>query len=166
MEYTIHLGEDTLNELDKIVNGGVEVEPLEVTENGEYTAPEGKAYSPVSVNVEGGGGGSSDLKTVKINVVATNNGRLVYTTITDGILNNAQLNGSGEIDALVEYDGEVYYVIISGKGIAFDSVTFTNAVNCEGDFSKPDDANSFGVFVTDINAEASITAEVTFESGT
>lgn len=31
--------------------GGVEVEPLSVTENGTYTADEGKAYSPVSVNV-------------------------------------------------------------------------------------------------------------------
>lgn len=35
--------------------GGVTVEPLSVTANGEYTAPSGKAYSPVSVNVGGGG---------------------------------------------------------------------------------------------------------------
>ncbi len=31
--------------------GGVTVEPLSVTENGTYTAPSGKAYSPVTVNV-------------------------------------------------------------------------------------------------------------------
>ena len=31
--------------------GGVTVIPLEVTENGTYTAPHGKAYTPVSVNV-------------------------------------------------------------------------------------------------------------------
>lgn len=31
-----------------------EVEPLTVTENDTYTAPEGKAYSPVTVNVAGG----------------------------------------------------------------------------------------------------------------
>lgn len=31
--------------------GGVTVEPLTVTENGVYTAPSGKAYSPVSVEV-------------------------------------------------------------------------------------------------------------------
>jgi hypothetical protein len=31
--------------------GGVTVEPLSVTENGTYTAPTGKAYSPVSVDV-------------------------------------------------------------------------------------------------------------------
>lgn len=31
--------------------GGATVEPLSVTENGTYTAPSGKAYSPVNVNV-------------------------------------------------------------------------------------------------------------------
>ena len=35
--------------------GGVTVEALSVTENGTYTAPTGKAYSPVTVNVSGGG---------------------------------------------------------------------------------------------------------------
>lgn len=35
---------------------GVDVEPLTVTENGEYSE-EGVAYSPVTVNVSGGGGG-------------------------------------------------------------------------------------------------------------
>lgn len=33
----------------------VDVEPLSVTDNGTYTAPSGKAYSPVTVNVSGGG---------------------------------------------------------------------------------------------------------------
>lgn len=35
--------------------GSVIVEPLAVTENGVYTAPSGKAYSPVTVNVPSGG---------------------------------------------------------------------------------------------------------------
>lgn len=34
----------------------ITVEPLTVTENGTYTAPDGTAYSPVTVNVAGGGG--------------------------------------------------------------------------------------------------------------
>jgi hypothetical protein len=38
-----------------IPSGDVTVEELTVTENGTYTAPEGKAYSPVNVNVAGGG---------------------------------------------------------------------------------------------------------------
>ena len=36
-----------------IPSGDVTVEELTVTENGTYTAPEGKAYSPVSVTVAG-----------------------------------------------------------------------------------------------------------------
>lgn len=43
----------------KLSGGGggssIDVEPLSVTTNGTYTAPEGTAYSPVSVNVSGGG---------------------------------------------------------------------------------------------------------------
>ena len=34
--------------------GGVTVESLSVTGNGTYTAPAGKAYSPIVVNVPGG----------------------------------------------------------------------------------------------------------------
>lgn len=46
--------------LDDEGGGGssVIVESLSVTQNGTYTAPTGKAYSPVTVNVSGGGGGS------------------------------------------------------------------------------------------------------------
>ena len=42
----------------------IEVEPLSVTTNGTYTAPEGKAYSPVTVNVSGGGSANIDTKTI------------------------------------------------------------------------------------------------------
>lgn len=35
--------------------GYVETEELAISENGTYTAPSGKAYSPVTVNVSGGG---------------------------------------------------------------------------------------------------------------
>ncbi len=41
----------------------IEVEPLSVTTNGTYTAPTGKAYSPVTVNVSGGGGVNVDTVT-------------------------------------------------------------------------------------------------------
>lgn len=39
------------------ISTGAQVEPLSVTENGTYSAPTGYAYSPVTVNVSGGGGG-------------------------------------------------------------------------------------------------------------
>ena len=49
--------------------GGVTIEELNVTDNGTYTAPTGKAYSPVKVNVSGGG--SSDFTTAEVTVVNT-----------------------------------------------------------------------------------------------
>ena len=44
--------------------GSTTIEALNVTANGTYTAPSGKAYSPVTVNVSGGGGGSAEEKQV------------------------------------------------------------------------------------------------------
>lgn len=38
------------------ISTGAQVEPLSVTANGTYSAPTGYAYSPVTVNVSGGGG--------------------------------------------------------------------------------------------------------------
>lgn len=49
--------EDAVRLLGQNIGGGssVTVEALTATENKTYTAPEGKAYSPVTVNVSGGG---------------------------------------------------------------------------------------------------------------
>lgn len=58
----------------------IEVEPLSVTTNGTYTAPTGKAYSPVTVNVSGGG--SSDAVTGTL-TVASNVNTSTNTKITD-----------------------------------------------------------------------------------
>lgn len=44
--------EQTLNgSLSSIINRGVDVVSVDITTNGTYTAPSGKAYSPVNVNV-------------------------------------------------------------------------------------------------------------------
>jgi len=50
--------------------GNITVEPLSVTENDTYTAPTGKAYSPVTVNVSGG---SSEFSTAAITVTISSN---------------------------------------------------------------------------------------------
>ena len=47
----------------------IETEPLSVTENGTYTAPRGKAYTPVSVNVSGGGSATVATKTTTLSAV-------------------------------------------------------------------------------------------------
>lgn len=60
------LNDDVQNRtvLRQIVGGGsdITVEEVTFTDNGDYTAPEGKAYSPVHVNVAGG---SSDFSTAE-----------------------------------------------------------------------------------------------------
>ena len=44
-----------------VPTGSATIQPLTVTSNGTYTAPSGvDGYSPVTVNVSGGGGGSAD----------------------------------------------------------------------------------------------------------
>lgn len=57
--YPIYSGGEQYGEL-------IDVEELNVTENGTYTADRGVAYSPVNVNVEGGGGGMDNLLTLHL----------------------------------------------------------------------------------------------------
>ena len=66
MEYYVEFGEQTMKEITDALKG-VDVQELSVTQNGTYTAPEGKAYSPVKVNVSGGGG-SSDFSVAEVTI--------------------------------------------------------------------------------------------------
>ena len=50
--------------LDDEGTAAITVEPLSVTQNGTYTAPTGKAYSPVTVNVSGGSSSSVEKKQI------------------------------------------------------------------------------------------------------
>ena len=59
-EYPITREEEYLAEIAEH-GGGVTVEALSVTENGTYTADEGKAYSPVVVNVPNPSAGSIEI---------------------------------------------------------------------------------------------------------
>lgn len=52
MEYKVNLGDESIAAIaDMIKEQKVKVESKSITENGTYTAPSGKAYSPVTVNV-------------------------------------------------------------------------------------------------------------------
>ena len=64
--------------LSNILSGGVTVEPLSVTANGTYTAPTGKAYSPVTVNVPSSGGSATAYGW---NVVSTGSPSLYYLSV-------------------------------------------------------------------------------------
>ena len=51
--------------------GDITVESLTCTENKTYTAPEGKAYSPVTVNVSGGGEGALPFPKITVSLTIT-----------------------------------------------------------------------------------------------
>lgn len=74
------------------------ISPLSVTTNGTYTAPSGTAYSPVTVNVSGGGGAS--------NIVTG-----TFTGTTTGAAMDVTLNysGSGYPVAVMVYPSEGTY---------------------------------------------------------
>ena len=81
--------------------GGVTVEELNVTQNGDYSE-EGKAYSPVHVNVSGGGGGLDLLGTFQLGTLYNASGTQDVGTYTlkgfnpyDVLLSVIELNGAG-----------------------------------------------------------------------
>ena len=57
----------------------ITVEALTATENKTYTAPEGKAYSPVTVNVPAGGGGLEYEEGTWTPNADTNHGSILFT---------------------------------------------------------------------------------------
>ena len=94
----------------EVKSGGgssVEVESLSVTANGTYTAEEGKAYSPVTVNVQGGNGYGGDgtwarpLDMPKLDDMDISGGDVVYLTYdateVEGFCDISVKRSSGDI---------------------------------------------------------------------
>lgn len=112
--------------------GGITVEELNVTENDTYTAPEGKAYSPVIVNVSGGGGGS-DLTTVKVTFV------------------NQSASFAIAVSGAIQYESDTYPTTISSTDVnAGDTVVLTAiAYKGEADFDvATQNSNPLGNSIT------------------
>lgn len=82
VEITPSSGKDGMKKatvtLSNIPSGGITVEPLSVTANGTYTAPAGKAYSPVTVNVPSSGGSATAYGW---NVVSSESSSLYYLSV-------------------------------------------------------------------------------------
>ena len=77
----------------------ITVEPLSVTENDTYTAPTGKAYSPVTVNVSGG---SSAFSTAEVTVIL---GGEMYEASLIG-LPHIDSNSLRDVDLITGDEGE------------------------------------------------------------
>lgn len=114
------------------IGHSVVVEPLPVTENGTYTAPEGKAYSPVEVNV------SSTQGDITGNVVFVTGERSEVkgyefdVVIPEGVyyINNGAFSGSGKLKSVTFPDS-----LIGIRDTAFQacsaitSITIPQGVN-------------------------------------
>lgn len=101
---------------ETFVTNGTIVEPLNVTENGTYAPPAGTAYSPVVVNVEGGGG-SSDFSTARVTIV--------NTTTTDVVIYMAvQLDVEEEDYSALMYEAYV----VEGETLTVTAVLYKGAV--------------------------------------
>lgn len=72
---------------------GVEIEPLEVFEDGTYTAPIGKAFNPVKVS----GGGSTGGGVMTINLSE------LVTPSADGTESNSIHGSNGVLDSAASY---------------------------------------------------------------
>ena len=106
MEYDVHIGEDTLKGISDAIKGA-EIQELNVTENGTYRAEGGKGFSPVNVNVSGGGG-SSDFTTAKVTTIWSDAEEQTVLTIPCGITED-------NVSATV-----IYVVTSEGSGTIFD----------------------------------------------
>lgn len=107
----------------------VDVEPLNVTQNGTYTAPSGKAYSPVTALVPNTYGSGDEGKVVQNGALVAQTSRTLTqngtydTTTNDSVTVNVSGGGGGNITygtdspaASAGSDGDVYfkYEVYSG----------------------------------------------------
>ena len=123
---------------ETFVTNGTIVEPLNVTENGTYAPPAGTAYSPVVVNVEGGGG-SSDFSTAEVTIQITAENPDVYIAIpaiatspTDMILNqqyNTLNSSTAQILTVPLYKGTL---AVTGNSAGEISVNVSGSVQQVG----------------------------------
>lgn len=101
--------------------GGTTVEELSVTQNGTYTAPSGKAYSPVTVNVSGG---SSDFSTATVTFINADTTTSPYFVqifhITDGAyISTEEISVSDSVSVDVPlYKGRAEAELLILQGIA------------------------------------------------
>jgi len=114
--------------------GGASIEPLSVTQNGTYTASSGvDGYSPITVNVSGGGGGFvvDEYSRLLIGIFDTESSIESGNTIevafyansyvNDGHIVGQSYNSSGEAFHLTTYSNRWYVGGIGEANFAADS---------------------------------------------
>lgn len=115
--------------------GGVTVEPLSVTENDVYTAPSGKAYSPVTVNVPTGGqrvaSGEFTLvnETGTVEIVHGLDTQDVFVTLQRVNEDHSPINGTTRYRILAVSVFDPASFIDNAQGYTFDNGTTQAMLN-------------------------------------
>lgn len=128
----------------------ITVEPLSVTKNDVYTAEEGTAYSPVTVNVSGG---ESDFSTAEI-TINSNKGIGIICSLPVVFDENEAGEGAPAIIYTVstEHTGKIKIALY--KGAAAVEIPY-------GDITVSGDIQSLGSFMYLITGDCTITIEET-----
>lgn len=148
MEYYAKFDDATIKQLVDAMNTGINTERITINQNGTYVAPVGKGYTPVVVDVQGGGLGLKKYTaTVKQYVLVgdnyvldtntrstvlyanTNSSEIVVTVpLTNGVgeveiygdNNKAYIGGYAPVFPVTENDLE-YYQGISESDVKYDN---------------------------------------------
>lgn len=107
--------------LDDESGSQIIVDSLSITQNGTYTAPTGHAYSPVTVNISGGGGGGLEFEegTVTISSSMTTNYDIQFTN-THTKLPSFYLIKSAEDGVYASYRVSIMFALTEDTGVVLD----------------------------------------------
>lgn len=121
-EYVFDKSQDTWTEKPRAEAGDITVESKSFTENGTYTAPEGKAYSPVTVDVPNSYAAADEGKVVSNGeLVAQSSGSVAENGTVDTTLINSLV-----VDVPNSYvAGDEGKVVSNGELVAQTSETVT-----------------------------------------
>lgn len=119
-----------------IDEGGATVEALNVTENGTYSE-EGKAYSPVVVNVAGG---SSDFSTAEVTVTALDPGLNFAMPVVKTFDNISMIVPTVGVGSTPE---TLIIPLYKGKALLIDELTEYWSVAVTGDIEYDEDFEAY-----------------------
>lgn len=139
----------------------IEVEPLSVTQNGTYTAPDGTAYSPVTVNVSASGMGTL-LYTLSLGTISTSSTSAADTGKTLTLASSTNWNDYDlllvdiSVDTVVNgrHTSSVTPVLLTGTSNVTTKNTYTvgsnvwnSKVNSSGTKSTRQSTTKYGVYI-------------------
>lgn len=117
--------DDMINGIEGHVCPSPTINPLSVTQNGEYTAPSGvDGYSPITVNVSGGGGGGANTQVLFAS--GSNNTNTMVTLLSSITVNKTGTYTVGWTMARNNTSGDIW-TQLRINDVGYESrISFTN----------------------------------------